>query len=277
MAKTLAEIKADYQYTDKQTGEVKDRTINTPHYFRDIPRIYSPNLQDGYMDFCPKAQKLYCYLQGWENSGNFCYESQAELGKVIDLSRERTCKLIKKLQDAGLITKEKNPGYRSKVYRTFPIADAHITPPEALAVQPDIISDVVTHQAAPEPATAEETQDDAPNWDAPEHLEPPAATMTNVIEDAVIVAEGTHESVATTTESDQMVIDADVIVEAVCERLSRPESLRQSQRFDTFTAYARRVLQNDDKRLPKRIEERLEERFEQLHPHLYSRFDPIPF
>lgn len=158
MAKTLAEIKADYQYTDKQTGEVKDRTINTPHYFRDIPRIYSPNLQDGYMDFCPKAQKLYCYLQGWENSGNFCYESQAELGKVIDLSRERTCKLIKKLQDAGLITKEKNPGYRSKVYRTFPIADAHITPPEALAVQPDIISDVVTHQAAPEPATAEETQ-----------------------------------------------------------------------------------------------------------------------
>ncbi|MBE8776225.1 hypothetical protein F3H80_06665, partial [Enterobacter hormaechei] len=152
------------------------------------------------------------------------------------------------------------------------ITDAHITPPEALTVQPDIISDVV-----PEPATAVETPDDAPNWDAPEHLEPPAPTMIKVIEDAVIVAEGTHESVATTTESDQMVIDDDVIVEAVCERLSRPESLRQSQRFDTFTAYARRVLQNDDKRLPKRIEERLEERFEQLHPHLYSRFDPIPF
>lgn len=178
MAKTLAEIKADYQYTDKKTGEVKDRTINTPHYFRDIPRIYSPNLQDGYMDFCPKAQKLYCYFQGWENSGSFCYESQEELGKVINLSRERTCKLIQKLQDAGLITKEKNPGYRSKVYRTFPITDAHITPPEALTVQPDIISDVVIHQAAPESATAEETPDDAPNWDAPEHLEPPAPTPT---------------------------------------------------------------------------------------------------
>lgn len=104
MAKNLAQIKADYQYTDKTTGEVKDRTINTPHYFRDIPRIYSPNLENGYMDFCPKAQKLYCYFQGWENSGNFCYESQEELGKVIDLSRERTCKLIKKLQDAGLST-----------------------------------------------------------------------------------------------------------------------------------------------------------------------------
>ncbi|WP_163311743.1 hypothetical protein [Enterobacter cloacae] len=104
MAKTLAEIKADYQYTDKKTGEVKDRTINTPHYFRDIPRIYSPNLQDGYMDFCPKAQKLYCYFQGWENSGSFCYESQEELGKVINLSRERTCKLIQKLQEVMLPT-----------------------------------------------------------------------------------------------------------------------------------------------------------------------------
>ncbi|PCO11986.1 hypothetical protein CP989_24280, partial [Enterobacter hormaechei] len=122
MAKTLAEIKADpkYQYTDKD-GKVRDRTINIPHYFREIPRIYSPNLENGFMDFCPKAQKLYCYFQGWENSGNFCYESQTELGKVIDLSREHTCKLIQKLQDAGLITKEKNPGYRSKVYRTFPI------------------------------------------------------------------------------------------------------------------------------------------------------------
>lgn len=204
MAKTLAEIKADYQYTDKQTGEVKDRTINTPHYFRDIPRIYSPNLQDGYMDFCPKAQKLYCYFQGWENSGNFCYESQTELGKVIDLSRERTCKLIQKLQDAGLITKEKNPGYRSKVYRTFPITDAHITPPEALTVQPDIISDVV-----PEPATAEETQDDATEKSEPLGL---PETIT-----------------------DEMKIDA------VCDLLSKSESLRQQNRgthlLTTLAAY----------------------------------------
>ncbi|EOY4341686.1 helix-turn-helix domain-containing protein [Cronobacter malonaticus] len=160
MAKTLAEIKADpkYQYTDKD-GKVRDRTINIPHYFREIPRIYSPNLENGFMDFCPKAQKLYCYFQGWENSGNFCYESQTELGKVIDLSREHTCKLIQKLQDAGLITKEKNPGYRSKVYRTFPITDAHITPPEALTVQPVAASDEVP---APEPVKTVETHEDTP-------------------------------------------------------------------------------------------------------------------
>lgn len=180
MAKTLAQIKADYQYTDKTTGEVKDRTINTPHYFRDIPRIYSPNLENGYMDFCPKAQKLYCYFQGWENSGNFCYESQEELGKEINLSRERTCKLIKKLQDAGLITKEKNPGYRSKVYRTFPITDAHITPPEALTAQPVAASDEVPTQPAPIPVpepvkASEEKADVTPDWDAwdaPEYQAP---------------------------------------------------------------------------------------------------------
>ncbi|WP_324673184.1 helix-turn-helix domain-containing protein [Enterobacter hormaechei] len=235
MAKTLAEIKADYQYTDKQTGEVKDRTINTPHYFRDIPRIYSPNLQDGYMDFCPKAQKLYCYFQGWENSGNFCYESQTELGKVIDLSRERTCKLIQKLQDAGLITKEKNPGYRSKVYRTFPITDAHITPPEALTVQPDIISDVV-----PEPATAEETQDDATEKSEPLGL---PETIT-----------------------DEMKIDA------VCDLLSNSESLRQQNRGDTFINYARRVLHRKSMKLPSRFEEELEMRFEHRYPHFYGRF-----
>ncbi|ELY5960634.1 MULTISPECIES: helix-turn-helix domain-containing protein [Enterobacteriaceae] len=235
MAKTLAEIKADYQYTDKQTGEVKDRTINTPHYFRDIPRIYSPNLQDGYMDFCPKAQKLYCYFQGWENSGNFCYESQTELGKVIDLSRERTCKLIQKLQDAGLITKEKNPGYRSKVYRTFPITDAHITPPEALTVQPDIISDVV-----PEPATAEETQDDATEKSEPLGL---PETIT-----------------------DEMKIDA------VCDLLSKSESLRQQNRGDTFINYARRVLHRKSMKLPSRFEEELEMRFEHRYPHFYGRF-----
>ena len=186
MAKTLAEIKADpkYQYTDKD-GKVRDRTINIPHYFREIPRIYSPNLENGFMDFCPKAQKLYCYFQGWENSGNFCYESQTELGKVIDLSRERTCKLIKKLTDAGLITKEKNPGYLSKVYRTFPITDAHITPPEAPTAQPVAASDEVP---APEPVKAAEEHsvpdsDDLPFvWDAPEYLEPPAPTPTILIQ-----------------------------------------------------------------------------------------------
>lgn len=113
---------------------------------------------------------------------------------------------------------------------------------------------------------------------APEtQQEAPAPTMTNVIEEAVIVTENVPESAATTMESDQTVIDDDMALEVVCKRLSQPESLRQSQRYDTFTAYARRVLRNDGKRLSRRIEERLEERFEQLYPHFYARFDDISF
>lgn len=106
--------------------------------------------------------------------------------------------------------------------------------------------------------------------------EAPAPTMTNVIEEAVIVSKSVPENVAT-TESDQAVIDEDMALEIVCKRLSQPESLKQSQRYDTFTTYARRVLRNDGKRLSSRFEERLEERFEQLHPHLYKRFGDIPF
>lgn len=40
MAKTLAQIKADYQYTGKD-GVTRDRTLNIPHYFKEIPFIYS--------------------------------------------------------------------------------------------------------------------------------------------------------------------------------------------------------------------------------------------
>jgi len=272
MTKSLAQIRAEHQYIDKE-GVTRDRTLNIPHYFKEIPFIYSPLLEKGRVKFSARMQKLYCYVADWEKSGGVCYEEQSELAKVCDLSRGKTNDLIEQMELIGLITRTKIEGRRNKELRALPLTDAHITPPEALTVRPDIISDVVTHQAAPEPATTEETPDDAPNWDAwdaPEHLEPPAPTMTNVIEDAVIVA--------TTTESDQVVIDdADVALEVVCDRLSLPESLRQSQRYDTFTAYARRVLRNDGKRLSRRIEERLEERFEQLHPHLYARFDPIPF
>ena len=29
-------IREKYQYVDKQTGEIKDRTLNIPHYFCEI-------------------------------------------------------------------------------------------------------------------------------------------------------------------------------------------------------------------------------------------------
>lgn len=66
--------------------------------------------------------------------------------------------------------------------------------------------------------------------------------------------------------------DDDVIIDAVCELLSKPDSLRQQNRGDTFINYARRVMQSNHKKLPSRFEEELEMRFENRYPHFHERF-----
>lgn len=182
MAKTLAQIKADpkYQYTDKD-GVTRERTLNIPHYFKEIPFIYSPHLEKGRVKFSARMQKLYCYVADWEKSGGVCYEEQSELAKVCDLSRGKTNDLIEQMELIGLITRTKIPGRRNKELRALPLTDAHITPPEAPTAQPVAASDEVP---APEPVKAAEEHsvpdfDDLPFvWDAPEYLEPPAPTPT---------------------------------------------------------------------------------------------------
>ncbi|EOC9225246.1 hypothetical protein AABV78_000390 [Enterobacter hormaechei] len=163
MAKTLAQIQADpkYKYTDKG-GKVRDRTLNIPHYFKEIPFIYSPLLEKGRVKFSARMQKLYCYVADWERSGGVCYEEQSELAKVCDLSRPKTNDLIELMESIGLLSVTKIEGRRNLELRALPLTDAHITPPEALTVQPDIISDVVPHQPAPEIAKTAATQEDTP-------------------------------------------------------------------------------------------------------------------
>ena len=263
MAKTLAQIQAkhkhDYQDEDGKTV-TSQIFIKEFTFFEDIERLYSNDFPDGkVIDSFHVA--LYCRFLSYQANGNNCYESHATLARKHKTSPSTVKRRIEDLRKLGLVITDEHPdsNISSLLYTALPLTDAHITPPEALTAQPVALSDEVAEQPAqmpaPEPVkAAEEKADVAPDWDAWDApgYQAPAPTMTNVIDD-------------------------DVIVEAVCDRLSRPESLRQSQRYDTFTAYARRVLQNDDKRLPRRIEERLEERFEQLHPHLYSRFDDIGF
>ena len=167
MAKTLAQIQADpkYKYTDK-AGKVRDRTLNIPHYFKEIPFIYSPLLEKGRVKFSATMQKLYCYVADWEKSGGVCYEEQSELAKVCDLSRGKTNDLIEQMELIGLITTTKIPGRRNLELRALSLTDAHIIPPDQLSAAPE--SDVVRQQPepmpAPEPATAEELN--APDLDA---------------------------------------------------------------------------------------------------------------
>lgn len=284
--KTLAQIQAKNEHKSKdKDGKIvtSQKFIKNFTFFEDIEYLYSKK--------CPEGIKidgwhvaLYCRFLSYQANGNNCYESHDTLARKCKASTSTVKRRIKDLIKLGLVTTDKRPNSNisSLLYTALPLTDAHIIPPDQLSAAPE--SDVVRQQPEPMPApepvkAAEEKANVAPDWDAwdaPEYPEQPAPTMTNVIEEAVIVSQSIPESVATTTESDQAVMDVDVALEVVCERLSHPDSLRQSQRDDTFTAYARRVLRNDGKRLPRRIEERLEERFEQLHPHLYSRFE-IPF
>ena len=174
MAKTLAQIKADYQYTDKD-GVTRDRTLNIPHYFKEIPFIYSPLLEKGRVKFSASMQKLYCYVADWEKSGGVCYEEQSDLAKVCRLSRPKTNDLIEQMELIGLITRTKIEGRRNKELRALPLIDAHITPPEALTAQPVVVSDEVP---APEPVKAAEEQsvpdDDLPCvWDDPDYQSTP--------------------------------------------------------------------------------------------------------
>ncbi|TWY16696.1 hypothetical protein FR969_21345 [Enterobacter roggenkampii] len=237
MTMNLNQIREKYQYTDED-GVTRDRTLNIPHYFKEITSIYSPHLEGGKVKFSAEMQKLYCYVADWEKSGGVCYEEQSELAKVCGLKPRQTINLINTLELIGLITRTKIPGRRNKELRALPLTDAHITPPE-------------TQQEAPEEA--------------------PAPTMTRVIEEAVIIP----ESVTASTERVQAVDDV-AIIETVCELLSKPDSLRQQSRGDTFINYARRVLKFNNKRLPSRLEEKLEECFESRFPHFYSRFG-VPF
>ena len=49
-------IREKHQYVDKQTGEIKDRTLNIPHYFCEIEFIYSSNIEDGRAKFSAEMQ-----------------------------------------------------------------------------------------------------------------------------------------------------------------------------------------------------------------------------
>ncbi|EKQ6536094.1 TPA: winged helix-turn-helix transcriptional regulator [Klebsiella michiganensis] len=144
----LNQLKQKYQYVDKD-GATRDRTLNIPHYFEEIPFIHSPHLEKGRVKFSPAMQKLYCYVADWEKSGCVCHETQSELAKVCGLSRSKTNDLIELMERIGLITRTKIPGRRNKELRALPLTDAHIIPPEALALEHEMVSNNVQYQSAP--------------------------------------------------------------------------------------------------------------------------------
>lgn len=123
-------IREKYQYVDKQTGEIKDRTLNIPHYFCEIEFIYSSSVDGGKVKFSAEMQKLYCYVSDWEKSGGICFETQTKLSKVCGCSRKTVNELIGLMIKIGLLEEvgERIPKRPLKL-RALPLTDAHITPP----------------------------------------------------------------------------------------------------------------------------------------------------
>lgn len=239
MAKTLAQIQAKHKqdYQDEDDKTVTSHTfIKEFTFFEDIERLYSNDFPDGKMiDSFHVA--LYCRFLSYQANDSNCYESHATLARKHKTSSSTVKRRIEDLRKLGLVITDEHPdpNISSLLYTALPLTDAHVIPPDQLPAAPIIVSNLV-----PEPATAEETQDDATEKSEPLGL---PETIT-----------------------DEMKIDA------MCDLLSKPESLRQQNRGDTFINYARRVLHRKSMKLPSRFEEELEMRFEHRYPHFYGRF-----
>ncbi|HHA2336189.1 hypothetical protein ACHHY8_21050 [Enterobacter cloacae complex sp. 2024EL-00215] len=255
MAKTLAQIQAKHEHTyqDEDGKTVTSQTfIKDFTFFEDIEYLYSKDCPDG-IKIDSHHVGLYCRFMSYQANGSHCYESHATLARKHKTSSSTVKRRIEDLRKLGLVitNEHPDPNISSLLYTALPLTDAHVIPPDQLPAAPIIISDVV-----PEPDTAEEKPDDAPNWDESAPTDYATAKPEPL---------GLPETI-----TDEMKIDA------VCDLLSKTESLRQQSRGDTFINYARRVLNFNNKRLPSRLEEKLEESFESRFPHFYSRFG-IPF
>ncbi|EFN7679482.1 transcriptional regulator [Escherichia coli] len=177
-------IREKYQYVDKQTGEIKDRTLNIPHYFCEIEFIYSSSVDGGKVKFSAEMQKLYCYVSDWEKSGGICFETQTKLSKVCGCSRKTVNELIGLMIKIGLLEEvgERIPKRPLKL-RALPLTDAHITPPGESS-----LSDLSEAEEAQEqPKGHKQPSFDAlDDWDAPlpwETEETPVSSSEKVAND----------------------------------------------------------------------------------------------
>lgn len=203
------------------------------------------------------AIAIYSYIAGLNEQGKECYANQDTLGEIGSVEPRQVRNIIKMLEDVGVVHVDRRKGQTS-ICTALPFTDAHVIPPDQLPATPE--SDVVQQQ--PEPATAEELNapdlDDIPfACDEPDYAtaEPESASLREMITD-------------------------DVTIDALCDLLSKPDSLQQHNRGDTFIDFARRVLRLKRKILPHKLEKGLEERYASRHPAYYKpRFDDfdIPF
>lgn len=202
--------------------------------------------------FSDSSKTLYCYLKGFDKA----FPSYSKIGEVFSISARAAEERVKKLVELGLVIKTRRFS-SSNLYEVLEIPGQEES--NEVGQTPDMPEIVDSF-------FFDDTEEDT------------SQEMKEEKQQAVIVPESVPESVTSqhVEKPDDDVITDEIKIDAVCDLLSKKDSLRQQSRGDSFINYARRVLQRNHKKLPSRLEERLEMRFENLFPHFYSRFG-IPF
>ena len=241
-------IREKYQYVDQQTGEIKDRTLNIPHYFCEIEFIYSSNIEDGKAKFSAEMQKLYCYVSDWEKSGGICFETQTKLSKVCGCSRKTVNELIGLMIKIGLLEEvgERIPKRPLKL-RALPLTDAHITPPGESSLSD--LSEAEEAQEQPK-GHKQPSFDVLDDWDTPLPWETEETPVSS------------SEKVANDNEEDVLENFASLI----CQQKNTRTGGASFIEFATSLAYKHRL------KLPNGIEAY----FSKHYPNVYDDFD-IPF
>ena len=241
-------IREKYQYVDKQTGEIKDRTLNIPHYFCEIEFIYSSSVDGGKVKFSAEMQKLYCYVSDWEKSGGICFETQTKLSKVCGCSRKTVNELIGLMIKIGLLEEvgERIPKRPLKL-RALPLTDAHITPPGESSLSD--LSEAEEAQEQPK-GHKQPSFDVLDDWDTPLPWETEETPVSS------------SEKVANDNEEDVLENFASLI----CQQKNTRTGGASFIEFATSLAYKHRL------KLPNGIEAY----FSKHYPNVYDDFD-IPF
>lgn len=241
-------IREKYQYVDKQTGEIKDRTLNIPHYFCEIEFIYSSSVDGGKVKFSAEMQKLYCYVSDWEKSGGICFETQTKLSKVCGCSRKTVNELIGLMIKIGLLEEvgERIPKRPLKL-RALPLTDAHITPPGESSLSD--LSEAEEAQEQPK-GHKQPSFDVLDDWDAPLPWETEETPVSS------------NEKVANDNEED--------VLENFASLICREKNTRTGGA--SFIEFANSLAYRYGLKLPNGIEAY----FAKKHPKVYEDFD-IPF
>ncbi len=242
-------IREKYQYVDKQTGEIKDRTLNIPHYFCEIEFIYSSSVDGGKVKFSAEMQKLYCYVSDWEKSGGICFETQTKLSKVCGCSRKTVNELIGLMIKIGLLEEvgERIPKRPLKL-RALPLTDAHITPPGESSLSDLSEAEEAQEQPKGHKQPSFDVLDD--DWNAPLPWETEETPVSS------------NEKVANDNEEDVLENFASLI----CQQKNTRTGGASFIEFATSLAYKHRI------KLPNGIEAY----FSKHYPNVYDDFD-IPF